>query len=76
MLYNDEIKTLFRACSWPGGMQAEVVEYPTYLVLRLFRGNFNKLNNPEQIKAMVQVGDFIQSVRSAGVDCYLEVTDA
>lgn len=72
-LYSDEIKQLFRHYQWPTGLIVDIIEYPDYLGVRLYRDNFETFDGVDKQFIARQIGASIEAVRKKGCPCYMEV---
>lgn len=72
-LYTPEIRTFINTRDWPRGLQRQIVEYPGYLQLVLFRDNFNAFDGEGRRQVAMMVKETMEKVRSLGCPIYLEV---
>lgn len=79
----DDTCRLFRKFRFePGtGFTCDLVQYPATqhdvpnFALRAYRSTFDNLTEQEKLLITEQIGSLIQSIRSLGVNCILEVHD-
>ena len=55
------------------GLQYDIVEYPGYFTIRLYRDNFDSFPDTKRLAFSEWISEIIKNVRASGVDIYLEV---
>lgn len=79
-LYSDEVKRIVKSYEWPEGERLiiefqdgyDVIEQP-YLIVRLFRDNFNLFDGVEQLKIAKIINDLIPRLNAGGIPTVLDV---
>ncbi len=55
------------------GLRYEIVEFETYLTIRLFRSNYDEMPDTKRLLFAEWVSEIMRQARAAGVNLYLEV---
>lgn len=69
---DEAVRAGFRLHKPPAGLLADLVEFEGYYTVRLYRDNFDKLTQMEQLASTEWVSKTIQNILIVS-DCYLEV---
>lgn len=55
------------------GLEYDIVEYPGYFTMRLYRDNFDSFPDTKRLAFSEWISEIIKNVRATGIDFYLEV---
>lgn len=73
-LYTPEVKSIFHSDKPPvKGFIVDVVEFDTYLTLRVYRENFESYTQQQRWSIIVWLNEKIAAIRNIGTQCYPEV---
>jgi hypothetical protein len=73
-LYTDEVRRIVKEVKAPyPTFIYDVVEYPRWLTLRMYRDNFELFNDSRREELAQWFGLQISRIRKTGIPCYAEV---
>jgi hypothetical protein len=73
-LYTDEVKRIVKEIKAPyPNFIYDVVEYPRWLTLRMYRDNFELFSDPKRETLALWFGEQIARIQKTGIPCYAEV---
>lgn len=70
----DTIKNVISLKAAPyRGLEYDIVEYPGYYTMRLYRDNFDSFPDNKRLAFSEWISEIIKNTRAVGIDFYLEV---
>jgi hypothetical protein len=73
-LYTEEIRRIVKGIKAPyPTFIYDVVEYPRWLTLRMYRDNFELFSDDHRVALAQWMMDQIKRINDTGIPCYLEV---
>lgn len=74
--YNEQLKDIFRSIPCPvPGFVVDVVEYKSYIGLRLYTNNVDNLRQSQKVSVAEYLYHIRDSFRAAGARCQFERVD-
>lgn len=74
--YTEEVQKVFLSVPCPTpGFVVDIVEFPHYLILRVYRPNVDKFKITEKVQIATYLYELRDAIRALGVTCQIEGAD-
>jgi len=76
-LYTDEVRRIVKTIKAPSRhFIYDVIEYPRWLTLRMYRDNFELLPEDMRVSTAMWMQEQLKRVNATGIPCYLEIFES